>query len=334
MKESSLKQAAFAALELSGALAVAERLARGVPILAYHGVTAGEAEKPAHRRRQHVPRAEFERHVKLLSSRFHPVALTDLVAGIERRTSLPRRAVVVTFDDGYRNFATQAWPVLRRHGVPATLFVLTHEPGRLWEDRLEARVLAAPAREVEWQDQTFDLARAAERARLLAALEAAAVGATADREQLLQQLSERLEVPPPEPDEDRDRLSWDELRHLCSEGLDVGSHADLHVPLTQRPQVEAAEGLRRSLAALARELGTERPALSYPYGARSAAVVAVARAAGFACAVTGVPALAGHGTDVFELPRFLVGADDDRPRLRASLAGLRRLWQGDPWPSA
>ncbi len=84
---------------------------------------------------------------------------------------------------------------------------------------------------------------------------------------------------------------------------------------------------------MARELGTERPALSYPYGAR-AAVVAVARAAGFACAVTGVPALAGHGTDVFELPRFLVGADDDRPRLRASLAGLRRLWQGDPWPSA
>ena len=134
------------------------------------------------------------------------------------------------------------------------------------------------------------------------------------------------------PDEDRDRLSWDELRQLRAEGLDVGSHADLHRPLSLRAAEEAAAGLRHSLATLARELGVERPALSYPYGARNASVMAAARAAGFACAVTAVPALASHGADAFELPRFLVGADDDRRRLRASLAGLRRLWQGDPWP--
>lgn len=332
MREGWLKQTVFTALELSGMLALAERLASGLPILAYHGVTARSPHDPANRRGLHVPRAEFERHLQLLARHHRPTALSKVVEALGRGEELPRGAVALTFDDGYRNFVTQAWPLLRRYGVPVTLFVTTEEPGRLWEDQLEVLVARASAQRVEWQGGAFELSLPADRTRLVELAEATSVRGAADRQAILTELSARLETQVPEADEDRDRLSWEEMRGLKAEGVDVGSHADRHLPLPQRPLAEAAEGLRRSLATLERELGSHRPALSYPYGARSAGIVATARDAGFSCAVTGVPALVRSGTDPFELPRVLIGAADDRKRLRASLAGLRGLWQGDPWP--
>ena len=332
MREGWLKQAAFTALELSGTLALAERLTRGLPILAYHGVTARPAHDPANRRGLHVPRVEFERHLQLLTRYHRPTALSEVVETLSRGEDLPRGAVVVTFDDGYRNFLTQAWPVLRDYEVPVTLFVPTEEPGRLWEDQLEVLVAGAGAQRLEWQGGTFDLSLPADRARLVELAEATSARDAADRQSILAELSACLGAEVCVADEDRDRLSWEELRVLKAEGVDVGSHADRHLPLPHRPLAEAAEGLRRSLATIERELGSHRPALSYPYGARSAGIVAAARNAGFCCAVTGVPALVRSGADPFELPRILIGAADDRPRLRASLAGLRRLWQGDPWP--
>lgn len=333
MREGPLKQAGFTALRLSGLLTLAETLSRGVPILAYHGVTARSADDPANRRRLHVSRAEFERHLRLLTDRYRPISLRDLVGFLERGATLPGRAVVVTFDDGYRNFATQAWPLLVRYRVPATLFVPTEEGGRLWEDRLESALLGATAPHFEWGGRVFDLSVARGRDAALSAVEAQVASESQRREDVLGQLLEQLGAPPETADEDRDRLSWDELRRMQGEGLEVGSHADRHLPLPLRPAAEAADGLRRSLATLVSELGPSCPPLSYPYGARGAQHVSAASRAGFLCAVTGVPKLATRGAGLFELPRLLVGAKDDGTRLRASLAGLRRLWQGDPWPA-
>jgi peptidoglycan/xylan/chitin deacetylase (PgdA/CDA1 family) len=56
---------------------------------------------------------------------YHVVRLADLQAHLEGRRALPPRAVVLTIDDGYESVHRVALPLLRRHGVPATLFVTT-----------------------------------------------------------------------------------------------------------------------------------------------------------------------------------------------------------------
>jgi peptidoglycan/xylan/chitin deacetylase (PgdA/CDA1 family) len=53
------------------------------------------------------------------------ISLDDALEGLGGRRELPPRAVVLTFDDGYRNFAEHAAPVLLRHGFPATVFLLS-----------------------------------------------------------------------------------------------------------------------------------------------------------------------------------------------------------------
>ena len=335
MKEGNLKRRIYSLIHWSGAAQVAAAIAPGVPVLAYHGVTAQPEGGGSNLRRLHVPRALFARQLEWLRTHRVPLPLEELRTRIAGRRSLPRRAVVLTFDDGYRNFATQAWPLLVQYGIPATLFVPTDGGGeRFWQDALETAALHAGVEQLDWAQPGLSLRTPAQRVTAALQLVTALERMPSGQEHVAASLCERLQPSPAPPDEDRDRLSWDELKALRASGLDIGSHADRHQALTRRPEQEVAEALVSSHQALQRELGPGAYALSYPFGARSASVRKAAQAAGFTCAVTGVPKLARRGSSLFDLPRLLVGADDDEARLRVITSGLRGLWQRDPWPDA
>src|SRR5512138_1997070 len=73
--------------------------------------------------------AVFEQQMAYVSRRYAAVSLEEVIDAAVRRIRLPRRAVLITFDDAYRDFGEIAWPILRRHRLPATLFVPTAYPG-------------------------------------------------------------------------------------------------------------------------------------------------------------------------------------------------------------
>ena len=55
---------------------------------------------------------------------------TDDTAAVVAHRPLPGRAVLITFDDGYLDFLTYAWPLLKSYGFSATVFLVTDEVGR------------------------------------------------------------------------------------------------------------------------------------------------------------------------------------------------------------
>jgi peptidoglycan/xylan/chitin deacetylase (PgdA/CDA1 family) len=61
---------------------------------------------------------------------FRGVTVGEWLVACRSRRPLPGRAVLLTFDDGYSDFAEHAWPLLERHGFPATVFVVTDAAGR------------------------------------------------------------------------------------------------------------------------------------------------------------------------------------------------------------
>jgi peptidoglycan/xylan/chitin deacetylase (PgdA/CDA1 family) len=88
----------------------------------------------------------FARHVDFLASgRVRVLPLEELHAVADGD------AVAVTFDDGYRNFATAAWPRLRDAGLPATLFVVTGRAGL--DNRWDGRGAPDPAFELLGWDE-------------------------------------------------------------------------------------------------------------------------------------------------------------------------------------
>ncbi len=80
--------------------------------------------------RYRVTPEAFEDQLRhLREAGYRSVRLSEWAGAMARREPLPGRAVAITFDDGYEDFLTHAWPALQRHGFSATLFLVTSEIG-------------------------------------------------------------------------------------------------------------------------------------------------------------------------------------------------------------
>ena len=104
-----------------------------VPILMYHSIDQSAEDG----NRLAVTAETFERQMRFLKQHnYNVVALEELVELIDSRQDIPAKTVVITFDDGYKNNFTHAFPVLEEYQIPATLFIITNEVGRPQDDRL------------------------------------------------------------------------------------------------------------------------------------------------------------------------------------------------------
>jgi peptidoglycan/xylan/chitin deacetylase (PgdA/CDA1 family) len=93
-------------------------------ILMYHRVTPVIAGFPAPT--WNVTPAKFRRQIAgLIALGYQPWPLERAIASSGAGISIPRNAFVVTFDDGYANNYSEAWPILRELAVPATIFLAT-----------------------------------------------------------------------------------------------------------------------------------------------------------------------------------------------------------------
>jgi len=126
-------------LECIGANAAALAARReSLAVLCYHRVLdAGDPIRarahPALFTSTHI----FERQMELLADQFHPVMLSEAICWIEGYGDIPRRAVLVTFDDGWSDTYANAFPVMNRLGVPGAVFLATGfigTPERQWAD--------------------------------------------------------------------------------------------------------------------------------------------------------------------------------------------------------
>ena len=80
-----------------------------------------------------VGRRSFERQIDYLVKRgYHTVSLDDLHEWQMGRRVLPAKSVVITFDDADESVYDYAYPVLAKHGLQATLFVVTSKAGTRW----------------------------------------------------------------------------------------------------------------------------------------------------------------------------------------------------------
>lgn len=221
---------------------------------------------------------------------------------------------VVTFDDGYRDVYRNAFPIMKRMGIPATLYLPTDYVGtdrRFDHDRLFHLLTTIRARHLRPDFQTLPSsarrqlepiftsrvmpsvaldeliahAPAAVLAKTISALEAALGGGAA----LLP--------------EQGDVVNWDEVREMADAGLELGAHTRSHRVLTfESPEAAEAEIVdsKRKI-----EQETQRPVRDFAYcnGWYSDALVKILARNGFRSAVTTEDLLNRIGGDPFALKR-------------------------------
>jgi peptidoglycan/xylan/chitin deacetylase (PgdA/CDA1 family) len=296
-----------------------------LPVLTYHRVAPRSADHLDPGLISATPE-ELDDHLRHLGARFTFLTLSELLAVRSGTTRLRRRSILLTFDDAYGDFLEHAWPVLERHGVPATLFVPTGYPDdptsvfpweRLYHSIMRsersALVDALPPRDAG----TDRLTKYRVVSRLIAELPWEASLAAIDR------LSSDLEPPPQE----NPVLGWQELIRLAGGGLDLAAHTHGHVRLDRAPVSVIDREIRRSLDELTRRIGRVLPVLAYPAGHHDALVVERARAAGIEVAFTTRRGLNDvRRCDWMRMRRINVGPRSSLALIRAQLIpGFARL---------
>ncbi len=109
---------------------------KGVPVLMYHKV-GDETDNDAVIK-EDLFRAQMQ---YLKDNDYHPITLDQLADYLEKGTELPVRPVVLTFDDGYRDTYTIVYPLLKKLGFVATVFINPAEMGErlTWEQVREMK---------------------------------------------------------------------------------------------------------------------------------------------------------------------------------------------------
>lgn len=97
-----------------------------VPILMYHHVADPPANAKAVERDLSVSPTRFEEQLRYLrEAGYQPISTVELVYHLTLGTPLPTKPVIITFDDGYRDVYTNAFPLLQKYGFTATIYIIT-----------------------------------------------------------------------------------------------------------------------------------------------------------------------------------------------------------------
>jgi peptidoglycan/xylan/chitin deacetylase (PgdA/CDA1 family) len=336
----TLRGLTLGSLRALGACALMRRQRRQtVGVLMFHGVAdgAGSAWKPL---RERTSVAALERCLAVLGRHYRFVSLEDAVAMLAGRRPFEPNSLVLSFDDGYRNNLTHAWPVLKRFGAPMSLFVVS---GKISErslfafDRVDYALQHMPGDELRLDlggfVHTLQLRPRDALRRSFAAL----------RDVLKRRLRDDLEYGPAvsrlvaeceqragcslealkESDEFSALLTWDDVRRLASEpSVEIGSHTCDHTRLGFADEATARDQLSRSRREIEAQSGRPCRYLAFPNGSYTTDVARWAEEAGFAGALTTDEGVNPPGQQVMTLRRLALPPDLDRTELESRLCGL------------
>ena len=277
----------------------------GLSILLFHRVLA---ERDPFRPGD-LTATEFDGIIGVLARSFAVLPLEEAVARLEKN-ALPRGALAITFDDGYRDNLDVAAPILAAHGVPATVFVSTGflEGRWMFNDRvIEAckvtRCMSAPFPSL--RAEPLDLSTVeAKVAAAHAILDNAKYLEFDARLAAVADFEDRLGVRPgPGP-----MLDEEGVRRLRASGVAIGAHTVDHPILANLDDSAARAQIHQSRERLIDILREPVTQFAYPNGQPGRDYVrthvAMVKETGFLCAVSTAPCTARPGMDRYELPRF------------------------------
>jgi peptidoglycan/xylan/chitin deacetylase (PgdA/CDA1 family) len=252
---------------------------------------------------------EFEHRMRWVKANFEVLRLGEAVCAL-RADRLPRRALCLTFDDGYADNYGIALPILRRLGLPATFFVATGflDGGCMFNDVVIEAVRRARSGELGLADLGLgrhplgsDEQRVRTIARILARLR---YFEPERRRRVMLGIADRAGSRVPTGL----MMTCAQVKLLHAAGMEVGAHTVNHPILAEIPLSRARYEMEASRTHLEHVTGAPVRFFAYPNGSPrrdyNGEHAALARELGFEAAVSTAWGAARPGDDLFQLPRF------------------------------
>lgn len=265
--------------------------------------------------------SEFEERMRWIAENFVVLPLASAAAALQE-DRLPRRALCITFDDGYADNHDVALPILRKLGLHATFFIATGylDGGRMFNDTVIEAIRQARDTVLDIDDfglgvhalATLEERRAAID-RILPRVKYLPIG---QREAVAGTIAERVGARLP----DNLMMSSEQVAALHAAGMHIGGHTVMHPILAGIPLESARDEIGAGRERLEEITGAPVRLFAYPngrplrdYRREHAALV---RELGFDAAVSSAWGSTRAGADLFQIPRFTPW---DRPHWRFGL---------------
>jgi peptidoglycan/xylan/chitin deacetylase (PgdA/CDA1 family) len=270
----------------------------GVAVLGYHGLRHDELPSGVMAfENLHVRAATFDAHCHMIRQCCDPITLDDWRDALAGRSLLPPRAVLITFDDGYRSVSQIGAPILAAHNLPAVVFVCSDPIANrrlLWFDAVAARDGEGAVE--RWKDRDYESWRTA----------CAASAPVDDRDP-------------------RAPMTVEELIALDRSGrIEIGGHTSRHPILSRGSRDRQHEEIATNLEAIRRWTGRPVRAFAYPNGRPGVdyteTTAGILRELGVDAAFTMRPSFARPDEAALERSRFLIVDDVSAAELAHRLA--------------
>lgn len=250
--------------------------------------------------------ADFANQMQYLSKVYKPVSLEEIVQHIKNGTPLPSKSIAITFDDGYRDIYENAYPILRKYGIPATIFLTTGYVGTA---------------EIPLWDKAFYAPSKAKKRTPVPGILDAEHSEPPDRKtmhmpaQMRNQLDEkdRSYAVVDQPDarihnhaEKSLMLSWEEVREMSDNGILFGSHTLTHPFLTKISRKQVQKEIYISKQIIEQQIGKSVTTFAYPGGDFDPDIEEIVKEAGYSAAVSTVPGYNSVCDDVYALRRNII----------------------------
>lgn len=289
-----------------------------------------------------VTRETFDRHMAVLKKDFTPLTASAFERALGREGRFEPGSCLVTFDDGWVDTYEEALPALRRHGIPAVVFLPTSFIGTsevFWQERLGAVVYAV------WKQARRDPEFVAAARGRLGEVGLDSVLGLSDsraREQIMDLVRQKkgvwgqdpswpvrvlsaipgLEV---DPADSVDRfMNWDQVREMRAAGVTFGGHGDTHRQLTTLAADQVVQEVESSRQKIEAELGERPSAFAYPNGDWNETVAAAVRDGRFSIAFSTRPGHVSTGDSPHSIRRINMHEDmtGTTPMFLARVLGL------------
>lgn len=302
-----LKRLIFRGYARTGAAqAVWAASARRLRILAYHGVCEDRYANDDWVPPYFVTASLFESHLQYLHQKAAVLKLGEAAQKLGAGT-LPDRAVVITFDDGYANNLYTALPLLKRYALPATIFVST--------GLVESQDFF-PFHKLAYLQSRGVPTHASYKSDSLSTFESDIASMWAESEPTI----------PADQFAALRAMTVDELKQIPLDLVEIGSHTHRHVILRNENREVRDNEIATSIARIKEWTGSTAETFSYPNGLAGdfdSGDKQALRSAGIRAAVSAITGSNSRETDVLELRRYPVTMHHDPDTFIAELTGFR-----------
>ncbi|MEM0966811.1 MAG: polysaccharide deacetylase family protein [Verrucomicrobiota bacterium] len=289
-------------------------------ILLYHGVTRLRSAGIENYSGKHISENDFRQQMNLVSIKYHPLSIDEVVEIHEAGESYPANAVVVSFDDGFENNHDIAAPILSDLEVPAVFYLSTGIVGTgrmFWVDQIEDVLNRSEKEEIEIalgaEPISFSLGSQRLRIQALETIkDYCKRSEAAEKDRVVLELVEAAGVKPDvNASGNYKAMTWEKAKRLNGDPLfTVGGHTMNHNILTRLEPFEMEREITESLKAIRRETGVKPRHFSYPEGQADhfdEGVIECLKNSEVVCSPSAIDGVNRREFDLFNLRRIMPG---------------------------